>query len=151
MSAPIGHAVMGMAIARRSGVRSPLGLAAAAVAGNLPDFDIPLGMLLSRDPWKFHRKASHTFGFALTAGALAGLGGVVAAESVAGERDLVADAMRGAVIVGSHVVLDRLPYFPETNIGPSIFGLSLANWVIDSAQWALIAWLIWPRGQADRG
>lgn len=148
MAAPFGHGLVGMAIARRLGVRSRTGLAIAALAGNLPDADIPLGWLLHRDAWKMHRTWTHTAGFALTVGALAGLAGVVRAESVEGERDLVADTLMGAVIVGSHVALDQVPYLPDVPVGPSVAGLPLVNWVLDAIEWGAVAWLIWPKGGA---
>jgi membrane-bound metal-dependent hydrolase YbcI (DUF457 family) len=135
-----------MAIARRLGVRSRTGLAIAALAGNLPDADIPLGWLVYRDALKMHRTWTHTAGFALTVGALAGLAGVVRAESVEGERDLVADTLLGAAILGSHVVLDRVPYLPDVPVGPSLAGLPLVNWVLDAIEWGAVAWLIWPKG-----
>jgi membrane-bound metal-dependent hydrolase YbcI (DUF457 family) len=145
LAAPFGHAFIGMAIARRLGVRSRTGLAAAVVAGNLPDFDIPLSWLIHGDGWKAHRTWTHTATFALSAGALAGLAGLVRAESVEGERDLIADTMMGAAIVGSHLVLDAIPYLPEVPIGPSTGGLRWVNWALDALQWGAVAWLIWPK------
>jgi len=109
---------MGMTVARRMGVRSPLGLAAAAVAGSLPDVDIIVGKVIHDDPWKIHRKGTHTMNFALAAGALTGLAGIVRAEAIEGERDLLMDSMRGAAVVGSHVLLDKIP-IPEVPAGPS--------------------------------
>jgi hypothetical protein len=136
-----------MAVARRLGVRSRLGLAAAAFGGNLPDVDIPLGLLLHGDPWKIHRTWTHTAGFALAAGALAGFAGIVGAESVEGERDLIADTLTGAAIVGTHLVLDKIPYLPEIPIGPSTADLRWINWVLDAIEWGIVAWLIWPKGE----
>ena len=102
-------------------MRSRTGLSAAAMAGNLPDVDIPLGWLLHNDAWKMHRTWTHTAAFALTLGALAGLAGVVRAESVEGERDLIADTLTGVAVVGSHLVLTRsLP--SEVPVGPSVAG-----------------------------
>ena len=146
MASPIGHGLMGMTIARRLGVRSKAGLGAAAVAGSLPDADIILGLLFHRDPWKIHRQGTHTLNFALTAGALAGLAGAIRAESIEGERDLIADALLGAAIVGSHVVIDRIP-IPAIRRGPVFIGMSLANWAIDAAIWGTAAWALWPRDE----
>jgi len=134
-----------MTIARRLGVRSKTGLGAAAVAGSLPDIDIILGLLVHGDPWKIHRQGTHTANFAVTAGALAGLAGVVGAEAVEGERDLLADALVGAAVVGSHVLLDKVPV-PSVKRGPVFIGMSLANWVMDAAIWSAVAWVLWPRG-----
>ena len=150
MAAPLGHAFVGMAIARRLGVRSRTGLAVAAMAGNLPDVDIPIGWLVHGDPWKMHRGWTHVASFALTLGALAGLAGIVRAESVEGERDLIADTLTGAAIVGSHLVLDKVPYLPEVRVGPSAGGLRLVSWVIDAIEWGVVAWAIWPKSGAAR-
>ena len=49
MATPFGHGFVGMALARRMGVRSPLGLAAAFFAANLPDVDIPIGGIIGKD------------------------------------------------------------------------------------------------------
>lgn len=145
MAAPFGHAAIGMLVARRLGVRSRAGLAAAALAASLPDADIPLGLVVRGDAWVWHRGATHTAGFALAMGALAGMAGVISAGNAGGERDLVADAVVGAAVVGSHLALDRVPYVPDVRIGPMVVGLPLVNWVIDAVQWGAVAWLLWPR------
>ncbi len=144
MASPIGHGLIGMTVARRMGVRSPLALAAAAVAGSLPDVDIIIGALLHDDPWKIHRKGTHTMNFALAAGALSGLAGIVRAEAIEGERDLLMDATLGAAVVGSHVLLDKVP-IPEIPHGPTFIGMSLANWLVDAAIWGVAAYALWPR------
>jgi hypothetical protein len=146
VAAPIGHGIIGMLIARRMGVRSPAGLLTAFLAANIPDLDIPASWILRRD---VHRGPTHTANFVLTAGALTGLSGIVRAESIDGERDLTRDAMVGAAVVGSHLVLDHVPYFPEINIGPKLYGMSLINWAIDSLTWAAVAYVLWPRSQPN--
>ena len=80
---------------------------------------------------------------------LAGMAGVVAAENVEGERDLIYDALVGAAVVGSHVILDHSPYVPKIPLGPKLLGMPLINWAIDSVQWAVVAYLIWPKAQQD--
>jgi membrane-bound metal-dependent hydrolase YbcI (DUF457 family) len=144
MATPIGHGLIGMTLARRMGVRSKSGLAAAAIAGSLPDVDIIIGKLVHNDPWKIHRQGTHTINFATAAGALAGLAGIVRAESIQGERDLLMDAMIGAAVVGSHVVLDKVP-IPALPYGPAFIGTSLANWVVDAVIWSAAAYALWPR------
>ncbi len=133
-----------MAIARRLGVRSKLVLTITALAASLPDVDIIVGLLLYRDRQKLHRKGTHTLNFTLTAGALAGVAGILRAESIEGERDLVADAIVGATIVGSHLALDAVP-IPEIQLGPSFLDMSLANWIIDAVVWSGVAWAVWPK------
>jgi hypothetical protein len=137
-----------MTIARRMGVRSKAGLGAAAIAGSLPDVDIILGLLFHSDPWKIHRQGTHTANFAVTAGAFAGMAGILGAEAIEGERDLLADAIIGAAVVGSHVILDRAP-IPQVKRGPVFLRLSLANWLIDAAIWGAVALALWPRGERE--
>lgn len=144
MASPIGHGLVGIAIARRLGVRSKLALTITALAASLPDVDIIAGLLLYGDPQRLHRKGTHTLNFALTAGALAGLAGILRAESIEGERDLLADAIVGATIVGSHVALDAVP-IPEIRVGPTFLDMSLTNWLIDAVVWSGVAWAIWPK------
>jgi len=141
MATPIGHSLIGIAIARRLGVRSPLGLAAAVVAANLPDADVFISYVRHRDPWKAHRTFSHTPGFALLAGLLLGASGVLRTHKQ-GPRDVVADAMTGAALVGSHVLLDRvrLPYPPLTRRhGPSPGAYGLDALVYGTLAFGLIA------------
>ena len=149
MSTPAGHTLLGLALARRLGVRSPLGLSAAVIACSLPDADIIAGAILHGDPWRIHRKVSHTFGFTMTAGMLAGLAGLVSRGSNDGGRDLVADALVGAALVSSHVVLDRLPFpYRVTKRGSRpvrIAGVSLTNWLLDIVVYGTLAWKLWPR------
>jgi membrane-bound metal-dependent hydrolase YbcI (DUF457 family) len=150
VATPVGHTLIGVALARRLGVRSPLGLAAAVVGASLPDVDVLPGLLL-RDPWRFHRKATHTAGFTMTAGMLAG---ILSASSAEGERDLVADALTGAVITTSHVLLDRMIIPPYLNTKPGTPLLKfirngMLNCAIDAAFYGFIAWRLWPRERAS--
>jgi membrane-bound metal-dependent hydrolase YbcI (DUF457 family) len=151
MSTPVGHTLIGLALARRLGVRSPLGMGASVVAASLPDVDVLAGIALHRDPWKLHRQVTHTLGFALSAGMLAGFAGIVSAGSADGDRDLIADSLAGALIVGSHVLLDKLPfpYLPVRRGMPA--GLKVRNntinWLADAAVYGVLAWQLWPREQ----
>jgi membrane-bound metal-dependent hydrolase YbcI (DUF457 family) len=150
LATPLGHTLFGVALARRLNVRSPFGTAAAVVAASLPDIDVIAGLLLHRDPWKLHRQATHTFGFALAAGAAAGAAGILSAGNADGHRDLVADALTGAILVGSHVALDRapVPYLPTPPDGmdsKTYRRNNIANWCIDAVLYGAIAWRIWPR------
>jgi membrane-bound metal-dependent hydrolase YbcI (DUF457 family) len=153
MSTPAGHTLVGLALARRLGVTSPMGLAATIVAASLPDADIIAGSILHGDPWRMHRKGSHTFGFTLTAGMLAGLAGLISRGSNEGERDLIADALVGAALVSSHVVLDFLPFPYRVSKRGSrpvrIAGVSVVNWLLDVAVYGAAAWMIWPRKSTE--
>ncbi|MHB8375696.1 MAG: metal-dependent hydrolase [Dehalococcoidia bacterium] len=158
MSTPIGHTLFGLTLARRLGVRSPFGLAATVVAASLPDADIIAGTLLHGDPWRFHRKRTHTLGFAITAGMLAGITGIISAGSVEGERDLVADALTGAALVGSHVALDAVwfPYISPRLLpkdgahAKKVAGVSAINWLLDAVIYGAFAWCAWPRERPER-
>jgi hypothetical protein len=148
MPTPVGHGLVGLAIARRLGVRSRQGLLAAALAASLPDIDIIYSQLRHRDPWKLHRKATHTPGFALTAGMVAGFAGIVGNDSLDGDRDLVMDAMTGAAVIGSHVVLDRLKlpvYMTTKKGGKNRIRNETVNMLLDLAMFGTVAWMIWPR------
>jgi hypothetical protein len=139
---------VGLAIARRLGVRSHRGLLAAALAASLPDIDIIYSQVLHRDPWKLHRKATHTPGFTLTAGMVAGFAGIVGSESVEGDRDVVMDAMTGAAVIGSHVVLDRLKlpvYVTTRKGGKNRIRNETINMLLDLVMFGTVAWMLWPR------
>jgi membrane-bound metal-dependent hydrolase YbcI (DUF457 family) len=154
MATPLGHTLLGVALARRMGVRTPFGTVASVVAASLPDIDVLAGIALHRDPWKLHRGHTHTLGFALSAGMMAGFTGLVSAGNAEGDRDLVADAMTGAVIVASHVLLDwmPLPYLPVRRGMPADVKRrnNIINWALDGAVYGALAWKIWPREQASR-
>lgn len=149
MASPLGHTLLGLALARRLGVRSPFGLGASVVAASLPDVDVIAGIALHRDPWKLHRGHTHTLGFALSTGMLAGYTGLVSAGNAEGDRDLVADALTGALIVASHVLLDKLPipYLPVRKSMPKSISTrnSILNWALDGALYGAIAWRLWPK------
>jgi hypothetical protein len=140
-----------MTIARRFGVRSPAGLIAAALAASVPDLDIIYSQVRHRDPWKLHRKTTHTPEFALTAGMVAGFAGLVGSEGVEGERDLVMDAMTGAAVIGSHVVLDRLKlpvYVTTRKGGKHRVRNETMNMLLDFVMFGSLAWVFWPRDRA---
>ena len=149
MSTPAGHSLVGIALARRLGVKSQIGLASAVIAASLPDADVIAGAILHGDPWRIHRRATHTFGFAVSAGALAGLAGLISRGTYEGERDLVADTIIGALLVSSHVVLDDLPFPYRSNVrsaaGTRIAGVRVVNWMLDALVYGAIAWKLWPR------
>jgi membrane-bound metal-dependent hydrolase YbcI (DUF457 family) len=152
MATPIGHALVGLTLARRLGVRSPAGMAAATVAAGLPDADVLLGLALHGDPWKLHKRAMHTMGFALASGMLSGLFGLVRAGSADGERDLIADSLAGALLVGSHIVLDRLPLpylrIPEKAPARERLVKSVYNFSLDGVVYGYLASKLWPRDEA---
>jgi membrane-bound metal-dependent hydrolase YbcI (DUF457 family) len=152
VASPIGHALVGMTLARRLGMTSPAGMAAGVVAAGLPDFDVLAGMAMHRDPWKLHvhGAGTHTLGFALVSGMLAGFGGLIGAGSAEGERDLIADAFAGAVLVGSHILLDAmpLPYLKVRKGMPArdVLRRSAVNWTLDTLVYGFVAARLWNAG-----
>lgn len=150
MATPVGHTLAGLVIARRLGVRSPAGLVAAALAANVPDLDFIPGIVLHRNPYRFHRKTTHTPGFTMITGMLAGFAGIVRAGSAEGERDLIADALTGAAIMTSHVVLDTTkipPYRISTHGTPwrRVVRNETLNLLMDVVVFGYLAWQLWPR------
>jgi membrane-bound metal-dependent hydrolase YbcI (DUF457 family) len=149
MASPIGHGLVGASLARRLGMRSRAGMAVGVIAAGLPDFDVPAGWLLHRNAWKLHvhGEGTHTLGFALTSGMLAGFGGLVSAGSAEGERDLVADAIAGALLVGSHILLDAmpLPYLKIRKNTPlrAVLLKSVFNWTLDAVVYGFVASKLW--------
>ena len=149
MASPVGHALIGMTLGRRMGMRSPAGIATAVVAAGLPDADVIAGAILHGNPWKLHihGAGTHTLGFALSSGMLAGLGGLVSAGSAEGERDLITDALAGAMLVGSHIVLDAvpLPYLKFRAGTPrrEVLWKSAFNWTLDAVVYGAVAAWLW--------
>lgn len=147
MASPFGHAFIGAMVARRLGVRDPRRLALASIAASLPDIDIIISIAMHGDPLRMHRKGTHTFAFALTAGAFAGAIGLLGrGRDGNGGRDLIADTLTGAAIVGSHVPLDIAP-IPRIAVGPIFAEMYLANWLLDLALWGALATALWPRAR----
>ena len=145
MATPLGHSLIGVALARRLGITSPAGMVLAVIAASLPDADVVLSYALHRDPWKLHRTFTHQPGFAISAGLLLGAC-ALAVDGGTEDRDLVADGLRGVALVGSHVVLDRvnLPYPPlKPGRTPGI-----GAYVMDLVFYGALAALIWPRRRA---
>jgi membrane-bound metal-dependent hydrolase YbcI (DUF457 family) len=110
MSSVLGHSLAGMslwALSRRLPPLQPLEhrawLAAAAAAACLPDLDALVGLP--------HRGPTHTAGFALAIGAIAGLG----AASRGLKKEALPIAAAFALIVWSHPALDLL-----TGGGPDV-------------------------------
>jgi hypothetical protein len=152
VSTPIGHAIVGLALARRLGARSPVSLGTAVVVANLADADILLGILLHHDPWRLHRRRTHTPAFALGAGAVLGASGLIKVDRGVVRRSLFANALTGAIVACSHLVLDDLsrPQFSAKRYTPrplrrQVAGMSIASWLVDVIGCGAIACAIWPR------
>lgn len=144
MSTPVGHTLVGLTLARRLGVTSPLSLAATVVAASLPDADVLAGLALHGDAWKLHRKATHTLPFTVAVGFAAGVAGVIRVHRPDGRRDVIADGLAGALLVTSHLVMDRtpFPYFPTKKTTPKhlLMKHHRRNWTVDGAVFGYVAW-----------
>jgi membrane-bound metal-dependent hydrolase YbcI (DUF457 family) len=68
MPTPYGHVVVAYTVARELGLPAESSRFVALLA-TLPDIDMPVGLLFKRDLFAFHRRATHSFPFALVAGA----------------------------------------------------------------------------------
>ena len=75
--------------------------------------------------------------------------GLVSRGNAQGERDLIADALAGALIAGSHIALDNapMPYLKVPKRGPwrQIMLTSAFNWALDATVYGMMAWRFWPR------
>ena len=81
--------------------------------------------------------------------AIAGFAGLITRGTYEGDRDLVADAIVGALLVSSHIVLDDLPLPYRSNVrgaaGTRIAGVRIVNWLLDAVVYGALAWKLWPR------
>ena len=154
MATPLGHGIVGYALARAAGVRSPVGLAAAIGVAGLPDIDILLSYLARGDPFALHREMiTHKPVFPLLVGAATG----VAASLLRGGRPTRRDTLRPAalatVLVGSHIAMDPLPLPYDTmplQSGSVWQGVATHAWnaVIDLAFYGALVMLV--RSRAER-
>jgi hypothetical protein len=114
MATPLGHSIVGYAVARAAGVRSRRGIALAIGAANLPDVDFLAGYLSNGDVLSLHHEViTHKPVFPLIVGSVVGL----AATAVAlarGERPGIRNVVRPAALasglVSTHVFMDPLPF-----------------------------------------
>ncbi len=109
MATPLGHSIVGYLMARALGVRSPVGLAAAVAAANLPDADAPLGHVVAGDPFSLHRKITHEPAFPLLIGAATGMAVGLLGRGPARARAALRAGVLTAALVGSHVAMDLAP------------------------------------------
>jgi hypothetical protein len=121
MATPLGHSIIGYAIARATGVKSPQGIALAVGAANLPDVDLLMGYMANGDLFSLHHEViTHKPAFPLLVGAAAG---AIAAGRALLERraptpgEVMRPAALATALVGSHVLMDPLP-LPYDDMAP---------------------------------
>jgi hypothetical protein len=113
MSTPLGHSIVGYTVARIAGVKSPGAMALAVGAANLPDVDFLVGYVANGDVFSLHHEViTHKPPFPLLVGA--GVSTLCAAVSMLRGRtprvsSVVRPGLLATALVGSHVVMDRLP------------------------------------------
>lgn len=148
MATPLGHSIIGYALARAAGVRSRKGLALAMGAATLPDIDLLLGYVANRDVLSLHHETiTHRRTFPFLVGAATGLG--AAGVSLLRGRspkanDVLEPAALAAALVGSHIAMDPLP-LPYDSMPPlsgsiwEVVGTQAWNAVIDMAFYGILA------------
>jgi hypothetical protein len=158
MATPVGHSIVGYALARAAGVRSPQGLALSMAAASLPDVDFLLGYVTNGDVYSLHRGViTHKPVFPLLVGAATGA--IVAAKALASRRipsprEVFKPAALATALVASHVAMDPLPLPYDTAPNQSrSFAEAVAgqgwNAVIDMAVYGTLVSMIFERNGAN--
>ncbi len=161
MATPVGHTIIGYALARAAGVQSPQGLAVAIGAASLPDVDFLLGYVTNGDLLSLHHEViTHKPVFPLLVGAATGLvavGAALARGRVPTLGQVLRPAALATALVGSHVVMDPLPLpydhmESRTNNPWEVVAAQGWNAVIDMAVYGTLALLVQERsGVNGRG
>jgi len=148
MATPLGHSIVGYALARAAGVRSRRGMALAVGAANLPDVDFLAGYISNGDVLSMHHEViTHRPAFPVIVGALTGLT-AAGLSLLRGRRPSAADVLKPAALatalVGSHVMMDPLPLpYDSMPLGAgapqAVFATQAWNAVIDMAVYGTIA------------
>ncbi|NJK37711.1 MAG: metal-dependent hydrolase [Oscillatoriales cyanobacterium RM2_1_1] len=111
MPSPVGHTIAGLCgfiLAQPTGLKSqrwPL-LLLLTLSANLPDIDIPWGLLIAGDPFIYHRQATHSIAAALLIGGL-----TYGLVTLLGTRLKTRGRKVGVWVMGlylSHIILDML-------------------------------------------
>ena len=158
MATPLGHSIVGYAVARAAGVRSRRGFALAIGAANLPDVDFLAGYISNGDVESLHRSViTHRPVFPLMAGALTGAAAAglsILRGRAPRAKDVLRPAALATALVGSHVIMDPLPLpyddLPRTGGGPEVFVTQAWNAVIDMAIYGTLAVLALERNGNGR-
>lgn len=158
MATPLGHSIVGYAIARAAGVRSPRDIALAVGAANLPDVDLLMGYVANGDLFSLHHEViTHRPPFPLIVGAAAGAvaaGRALMQRRVPDPGEVLRPAALATALVGSHVIMDPLP-LPYDDMAPRTgsfwevaFGQAW-NAVIDMAFYGTLAFALLERSRTN--
>jgi hypothetical protein len=159
MATPLGHSIVGYAVARAAGVKTPVGMGLAIGAASLPDIDLLLGYVANGDALSLHHELiTHKPAFPLIVGAATGLAAaglsLLRGQPPAPGRVLRPAAL-AAALVASHVVMDPLP-LPYDNM-PSrtssvweVVAAQAWNAVIDMAVYGPLAVLALERNDKPK-
>ena len=156
MATPLGHSIVGYALARAAGVKSPLGLATAIGVAALPDVDVFLSYLAKGDPFALHREMiTHKPVFPLLVGAATGLVGSLLWGGRPTRSDTLRPAALATMLVGSHIAMDPLPLPYDTmplQAGSLWQGVVTLAWnaVIDLAFYGGLVMLVRGRRRSGR-
>src|SRR3990170_1160156 len=154
MATPLGHSIVGSTLARAAGVKAPGALGVAIATASLPDVDFGLGYVTQGDLLSLHHEViTHKPVFPLLVGAATGLAAAGAAllrGRSPRARDVLPPAALAAGLVGSHVLMDRLPLpydaMPMRSATLAEVGVSQAwNAVIDMAFYGTLAAILFDR------
>lgn len=113
MATPLGHSIVGYALARAAGVESRAGYALAMGAATLPDIDLLLGYVQNGDVLSLHHEViTHKPIFPFLVGAATGLA-IAGFSLLRGRRPKVREIFKPVALttalVSSHLAMDPLP------------------------------------------
>ncbi|MDP3767871.1 MAG: hypothetical protein Q8S13_07635 [Dehalococcoidia bacterium] len=158
MATPVGHGIVGYALARAAGVSSRRGMALAIGAASLPDVDFLLGYVANGDVMSLHHEViTHKPAFPALVGAATGVAAValsVLRGRVPAPRDVLRPAALATALVGSHIVMDPLPLpyastTPRSGTLAEVVAAQAWNAVIDMAIYGTLAVLAFERNGAN--
>ena len=148
MATPVGHSIVGYALARAAGIKSRRAMALAIGTASLPDVDFVLGYVTNGDAFSLHHEViTHKRVFPLLVGAaaaVAGAAGALLRGRTPTPRDVLRPAALATALVGSHVAMDRLPLPyesmpPRTDRFSEVAAGQAWNAVIDMATYGTLA------------
>lgn len=148
MATPVGHSIIGYALARGAGVETRMGLALSVGLASLPDVDFLLGYVANGNLRSLHHETiTHRRIFPLLVGAgtgLAAAGLALLRGRPPTPREVLRPALLATVLVGSHLAMDPLPLpyhsaSPQSDSIWQVVAVQAWNAVIDMAVYGGLA------------